>query len=166
MLKVIAQVLRDLAALYIKEQALIAIQAIRIALGGGSASIGYGGSTGGVMHSGGVVGTYSSRRTRAVDPVWFANAPRYKTGGIAGLAPDEYATILHKNEEVLTSSDPRNVLNGGLSGGKPSSPQATRFVLVDDQRRVAEAMNTPEGEQAWMINLRKNIPTIRQMVKG
>lgn len=167
MLNVIAQVLKDLAALYIKEQALIAIQMIRIALGGGGAgAIGYGSGGVGVQHSGGVIGTYSSNRTRDVNPMWFANAPRYHSGGIAGLAPDEYATILKRNEEVLTDSDPRNVLNGGGMQGAASSPKATRFVLVDDQRRVAEAMNTPEGEEAFMINLRKNVPSIRQLLKG
>lgn len=160
MLNVIAQVLKDLAALYIKEQALIAIQAIRIAMGGGG-----GGVAVPTKHSGGVIGHVNNRQ-RMVNPMWFANAPRYHSGGIVGLAPDEYPSILQKNEEVLAASDPRNILNGGGMQGAASSPKATRFVLVDDQRRVAEAMNTPEGEEAFMINLRKNVPTIRQLIKG
>lgn len=158
------------AAQFLKEIALmIAKQLIFNALKNSGnpylAAIGAAGSASS-KHSGGVVGTYSANRTRAVNPMWFANAPRYHSGGIAGLAPDEYATILKKNEEVLTDSDPRNILNGGGMQGAASSQKATRFVLVDDQRRVAEAMNTPEGEEAFMINLRKNVPTIRQLIKG
>jgi tape measure domain-containing protein len=157
-----AQFLREIAIMIIKQAIFNALKNsgnlyLRAVGEVGSASM---------KHSGGVVGAGSSVRSRAVRPEWFINAPRYHSGGIAGMAPDEYATILKKNEEVLTQSDPRNVLNGGGMGAPSAAPKSTRFVLVDDQRRVAEAMNTPEGEEAFMINLRKNIPTIRQLVKG
>lgn len=118
-----------------------------------------------VAHSGMVVGQ-GSNRTRAVSPGWFMGAPRYHAGGIVGLRPDEYPAILQKNEEVLSRSDPRNVLNGGLSGGNASQAKAQRFVLVDDRSRVAEAMAGSEGEEVTMVHLRKNIPTLRQLIKG
>lgn len=38
---------------------------------------------------------------------------RYHSGGLAGLRPDEYSTILQKGEEVLSKDDPRNRLNNG-----------------------------------------------------
>jgi uncharacterized protein (UPF0335 family) len=34
--------------------------------------------------------------------------PRYHTGGLAGLKPDEVPAVLLKNEEVLTRDDPRH----------------------------------------------------------
>lgn len=117
----------------------------------------------GVKHSGGTVGG-ASNRSRMVPAAVFANAPRYHQGGMAGLRQDEYATILQKNEEVLTSNDPRNVLNGGASGNGSAEAAGVRFVLVDDQRRVTEAMQSSEGERVQIVNIRKNAATIRQIL--
>ncbi len=161
-LRMIANILRELAMLILREQVLIQLQAIRRAFSGGGGDFsGAATSAGsGVMHSGGTVGAVRSRM-RNVDPSWFIDAPRYHSGGIAGLAPDEYPTILQKNEEVLAASDPRNVLNGG---GKPAQarPSSQRFVLVDDRARMAEAMAGAEGEEVTLVHLRKNLPTLRQ----
>lgn len=161
-LRFAAQFLREIAMMIVKQAIFnalknsgnIYLQAIGAA---GSAS---------VKHSGGVVGSYSSNRTRAVDPAWFANAPRYKTGGIAGLAPDEYATILHKNEEVLKESDPRNILNGGGMRPAGDAGRGLKVVLVDDTKRVPEAMNSAEGDEVILMSVKRNLPTIRQMVRG
>lgn len=66
-----------------------------------------------VNHTGGVVGGgYSGNRMMAIDHP-FAQAPRYHSGGIAGLAPDERPAILRLHEEVLTRDDPRHRYNGG-----------------------------------------------------
>lgn len=152
----IAQVLREMAMLIIKQQILLALQSLTGTTGGGAAAV--------VKHSGGVIGP-TSNRTRNVSPTWFAAAPRYHTGGIAGLAPDEYPAILQRNEEVLSASDPRNVMNGG-GATKQAPAQANRFVLVDDRSRMAEAMAGSEGEQVTLVHLRKNLPTLRQWLKG
>ena len=88
-----------------------------------------------------------------------------RPGGIAGLGPDEYATILKRNEEVLTADSPRNILNGGGLGQKSDSGAGTRFVLVDDRSRVSEAMATAEGEKVVLVHLRNNIPTLKQLLK-
>jgi len=121
----------------------------------------------GVNHEGGRVGDVNNR-TRNVSPLWFANAPRYHTGGFPGLAPNEYPAILKKNEEVLTDGDPRNALNGGLNptgaGGAPGSP--TSIVLVDDRQRVPEAMSGTAGGQVIVQQIKANLPTIRSMIKG
>lgn len=121
----------------------------------------YGAAT---MHTGGVVG-HVQNRTRNVSPLLFANAPRYHSGGVVGMAPDEYPAILQKNEEVLAAGDPRNIVNGGGAGGASAQPQSTRFVLVDDRAKVAEAMRGAEGESVTLLHLRRNIPTLRQMLK-
>lgn len=54
-----------------------------------------------MFHSGGVVGSGGGSRY-GVSPMAFLGAPRYHTGGIAGLAPDEVPAILRKGEIVQT----------------------------------------------------------------
>lgn len=162
---VFAEILKGIAQQIIKQQILNAILAVSKALGWtgiGNAAISMGAKAAPVQHSGGVVGAVANR-TRNVMPAIFANAPRYHGGGIPGLASNEYATILKENEEVLSDSDPRNVLNGGLAG-KTAAPANIKAVLVDDRRRIPEALNTPEGEQVVLLNIQKNLPTIKQML--
>ncbi len=160
----VLQIIQSIIADLIKAQLrAIILKAIMSSFGGGGAPMEA--ATGApVFHSGGVVGSTASR-TRAVSPAWFANAPRYHSGGVVGLAADEYPAILQKNEEVLSASDPRNVMNGGLSGGGGGSNPPMRFVLVDDKSRINEATAGAEGEQVWIQHLRKNLPTVRQMVQ-
>ncbi len=54
----------------------------------------------GVLHSGGIAGS-GNHPTRSVSPLIFASAPRYHSGGIAGLKPDEVPAILQRGERVL-----------------------------------------------------------------
>lgn len=54
----------------------------------------------GLFHSGGVAGE-GGGTTRLISPLAFLGAPRYHTGGIAGLRPDEVPAILQKGERVL-----------------------------------------------------------------
>lgn len=51
-----------------------------------------------VAHSGGTVGAISSKRT--VSPAVFVGAPRYHSGGVAGLKPDEVPIIAQKGETI------------------------------------------------------------------
>lgn len=69
------------------------------------------------LHSGGIVGTGGQPRTASFAD--FVNAPRYHSGGIAGLRPNEIPAILEKGEEVLTADDPRHSKNSrfGVSVG-------------------------------------------------
>lgn len=154
-----AQFMRDIALAIIRQQLFNALKnsgnPILAAIGAaGGAS-----NTVGSRHNGGVVnGAGNSRR---VDPSVFAGAPRFHEGGLPGLQHNEVATILQKGEEVLTREDPRNVLNGGASGGGASP----KFVLVDDRSRVAEAMQSADGERAILVNIQKNLPTLRSWLK-
>lgn len=157
-----ADFLREIALMIVKQAIFNAmkgssnsiISAIGVAGGGGAA----------VKHSGGLVGR--DNRTRNVPQAWFANAPRYHAGGIVGLSANEVPAILQKNEEVLSTTNPRNILNGGGMPGADAQPKSSRFVLVDDRSRVAEAMASAEGEEVTMVHLRRNLPTIRQLLKG
>ncbi|HJV26858.1 MAG TPA: tape measure protein [Aromatoleum sp.] len=119
-----------------------------------------------VKHSGGVVG-HVSNRNRAVSPFVFQNAPRYHSGGIAGLAPDEYATILKKNEEVLTADSPRNILNGGGGagkgdGGRPQDVSITNY--VDAQSFLSAAAATPAGRKVIVNVLSAERAQIRTLL--
>lgn len=96
------------------------------------------------------------------NPSLFANAPRYHGGGIAGLAPDEYPTILKKNEEVLTANDPRNVLNGAASQGKPQDISVANF--VDAQSFLSAAAATPSGRKVIMNVLSAERSQLRALV--
>lgn len=67
------------------------------------------------LHSGGVVGMDGRRSTATLGD--FVRAPRYHSGGIAGLAANEIPAILEQGEEVLRADDPRhrNNFRGGGS---------------------------------------------------
>ena len=105
-----------------------------------------------VNHSGGVAG--GSGTVRQVSPALFAMAPRYHTGGFAGLAPGEVPAILQQGEEILPRDDPRHALNMNagnsvrvemINQGAPAEAKDTqvRFdggemvitVLLDDLNR-------------------------------
>lgn len=96
------------------------------------------------------------------DPSWWAGAPKYRSGTVVGLAPDEQRAILHMGEEVLSADNPRNVLNGGGRSG----PISIRNVLVDDKRRIAEAMQGAHGERVIVQHLIRNGATIREIARG
>lgn len=83
-----------------------------LANGGGSGGLFGGALISGILHNGGIVGN-DNTPTRAVSMAAFANAPRYHTGGIAGLRPNEVPAILERGEEVLTRRDARHRDNGG-----------------------------------------------------
>lgn len=117
-----------------------------------------------VKHEGGVVGAGGT--SRQASAAWFVNAPRYHGGGVPGLAPDEYAAILKRNEEVLTQGDPRNVLNGGkagISGG--GSQQAIKVInMIDSGSVVSEGLGTREGEQSFFNFIRANRTGLKQIL--
>lgn len=76
----------------------------------------------GILHSGGVAGPDGYGHGRSVSPALFAGAPRYHSGGIAGLKPGEIPAILQKGEVVL----PR-----GMKTGQPAATSAHITVNVE-----------------------------------
>ena len=167
-----AQFIRQIAMAILQAMVLKAIMATIPGLNVASAASSAGGvATAGtasipanVAHTGGTVG--SLQRSRSAPSAWFANAPKYHTGGIAGLAPSEYPAILQKNEEVLKASDPRNILNGGAAagGGQPAEQAPVRFVLVDDRSKIPDAMNSADGERVILQTLVRNASTVRSVL--
>jgi hypothetical protein len=74
------------------------------------------------FHSGGVVSAAGASFTRSLNlgPLALAMAPRYHSGGIAGLKPGERLSVLQDGEEVLTADDPRHVRNYRAGGMQTS----------------------------------------------
>lgn len=135
---------------------MIIQQAILNALGGtgsgGSSSTGSGIASfiSSIFHEGGIAG--GPAPARAVSPSVFANAMRYHVGGIAGMAPGlrpgEIPAILQRNEEVLTTDDPRHIFNGG--GAKAAMPNIKVVNTFDAAAFMSEALNTTVGQKAFL----------------
>lgn len=137
---------------------------------GGNSSAGYISTflnyfAGSQHHSGGIVGQGGA--SRQVNGAWFTDAPRYHSGGIAGLAPNEVPAILQRNEEVLRTNDPRNILNGGAAAGaKPQGNNVKIMNMIDSASVVSEGLSSPSGEQVLYNFIRANSSGIRQLLNG
>jgi len=90
----------------------------------------------GVLHQGGIAGNDNTPK-RAVSAAAFINAPRYHSGGIAGLRPDEVPAILQKGERIIP--------NGGGGAGQAITVHVSldsdmlRAVVVDESGRQIAA---------------------------
>jgi phage-related minor tail protein len=62
------------------------------------------------FHTGGIVGA-TGGVSRSIPAAAFAYAPRYHSGGVAGLRRNEVPAVLLQGEEVLTEDDPRHRKN-------------------------------------------------------
>ena len=148
----------DFAASFLRQIAQMIAQqvifnAIKSALGGGGGIPGFGTVT---FHTGGIVGVNPTSH-RTVDPGIFAGAMRFHTGGIPGLGPNEIPLIAERNEEILTRSDPRHRMNGGLNPGTPASGDQVKVVNVFDAAAAMEAaLQTPAGERVILNHVSNN----------
>lgn len=86
-----------------------------------------------VAHSGGVMGSIGT--SRSVPASMFAGAPRYHSGGTAGLSPGEMPAILKKGEGVFTPQQMAALGGGNRSLGKMRS-LARQRVDVDNVVRL------------------------------
>lgn len=150
-----ADFLRQIALMIIKQQILNALKS----MGGGA-----GGFASLFAHTGGVIGTGTFRRSK-VDPAVFMGAPKYHTGGIAGLAPNEVPAILKKGEEVITETDPRHASNGG--GGGASQPQNVQVINTIDSAAMQDAVFSGAGAAKQIVNIvRANRSAFNQALVG
>ncbi|ARW18367.1 hypothetical protein [Komagataeibacter europaeus] len=116
-----------------------------------------------LFHEGGVVGGSGMVRS-GISPAAFAGAMRYHTGGIAGLAPNEVPAILQRDEEVLTRSDPRHILNGGTGTSAAGSTQSIRNVLVMNPKDLAQAVSGAHGEKVVLTHIKNNAASVRSIL--
>lgn len=100
---------------------------------------------GGVVpfHKGGVVG--------------FDGTPRFHTGGIAGLRPDEVPAVLQRGEEVLTANDPRHRDNGGSAGNVVVNVTFPNARNTDEARQAGSEIAAKAAAAAQRGMARKGI---------
>lgn len=157
-----AEFLRKIATMIIQQMILNALQSSGF---GGAISAGVGAA---VAHEGGVVGS-TTNRSRNVPGYLFANAPRYHDGGVPNLAANEYATILKKNEEVLTDDDPRNILNGGMSGGAVAPAPEVKVDVINtlNVEDMANALGSSSSFSKQVLNvINVNRTQVQQVVRN
>jgi lambda family phage tail tape measure protein len=124
---------QDLANSILRDLARIAVrQAITAPLAQGLLGAG-------IFHEGGTVG--AGAPSRAVSPMLFATAPRYHSGGIAGLMPDEVPAILQRGEVVI----PRE--QAGKTGGS-SSPVINMTIVTRDAESFRQSRGQIMGDLA------------------
>lgn len=165
-----ASFLREIALMIVKQIILNMLQGSSfggLISGGASSAAGSSLSSVGAsqMHTGGIVGR-SGGVSRNIAGAAFSNAPSYHTGGVMGLASDEYPTILQKNEEVLAAGDPRNILN--QTSNAPAAepvPQDIKIVNAIDSASVVEAgLNTPAGTRTFLNMIRANKSSVKSLL--
>ncbi len=118
-----------------------------------SGSMGEGGALEGILgsifHEGGIAG--GAAPSRIVHPAVFAGAPRYHSGGIAGLKPNEVPAILERGERIIP--------NGRKGGGRMgSSVNVTMNITTPDANsfRSSKAQVTAEAAKA-LDRARRNL---------
>lgn len=114
------------------------------------------GAAASVAHGGGVIGETVGRMRSGLSASLFYGAPRYHSGGIAGLGPNEVPAVLQKGEEVLTRSDPRHRANGGGGG----DGRVTRPIVAFGDEALADALAGAAGEKVVVTHVRNNIDGI------
>lgn len=155
MLQVFAQILRDIAMAIIKQSILNAL--LKIAKPG---SLFEKVVTSMVGHTGGLVGSSAIGAGNSLGS--WSSGLKYHTGGLAGLKPDEVSATLRVNEEILTEEDPRHRFN--LGGESQPKSMGIRQVLAIGDDEIANAMSGRSGEKTVLTHIRRNLPTIKQML--
>ena len=140
--------------------AVVAKALIMRALFGGGEGGGLLGGLFGAMHEGGPVGAFSG--VRAVDPGVFANAPRYHSGGIAGLAPNEVPAILEAGEVVI----PKDARRRG--GTEPSTGDTYNITIqAADAQSFAKLLERGKGTlENLIVNGIQRGGSLRSAIKG
>lgn len=106
----------------------------------------------GSFHTGGIAGQ-PSRRIH-VSPLLFGHAPRYHSGGIAGLKPDEVPAILQTGERVLSRRQTA-MYDATVAAGSNAGRVTTPVVAIGDDA-VANALAGAAGEDVVLTHVRNN----------
>jgi len=114
----------------------------------------------GAAHGGGVVGRLQMVRHN-ISPMVFGAAPRYHSGGIAGLAPNEVPAILERGETVRTQQQERALAARLDAGSGGPSRVATPMVVIGDDA-VASAMASAAGTDVIVTTVMSNWQRIQQ----
>ena len=140
--------------------AVVAKALIMRALFGGEGGGGLLGGLFGAMHEGGPVGAFSG--IRAVDPSVFANAPRYHSGGVAGLQPNEVPAILEAGEVVI----PKDARRRGSAEAAAGDTYNITIQAVDSQS-FAKMLEKGKGTlENLIVNGIQRGGSLRSAIKG
>ena len=140
--------------------AVVAKALIMRALFGGGDGGGLLGGIFGAMHEGGPVGAFSG--VRAVDPSVFANAPRYHSGGVAGLQPNEVPAILEAGEVVIPKDARRR---GGTEAAAGDTYNIT--IQAADAQSFAKLLERGKGTlENLIVNGIQRGGSLRSAIKG
>lgn len=181
LLDFIAQTIRNVAQLILQMIILDAVQkttgipvaALLGAMNGTGSAGGAMGSLGGgifgflgkLFHAGGMVGSSGGMSTTriGISPAAIANAPRYHEGTPSvGLKHDEQVAVLKTGEKVLTEEQQRQ--EAARKGQGAAGGRSIRNVLAIGDDQVAAAMAGPSGEDVVLTHLRRNAPTVKQLL--
>ena len=161
MLNTIADILIELAQMIIMQTIFNALKSAAENSGGAWGQIIN--AVANYLHVGGVVGSGAGRRS-SVPSFVFDNAPRYHSGGVAGLAPDEVPAVLKRNEEVLTEDDPRHRFNGGTAGGAAPNVDVSITNAIDSASVFAAGANSRDGRTAIFNLIKADRATYRKLL--
>lgn len=150
-----ADFLRQIAQMILQAAILKSLQSA-FGLSGGIGGAVAGGINALVAHDGALVGGRGGVRRR-VPAMAFAGAPRYHSGGIAGLKPGEVPAILERGEQVI----PRDQV--GQGGQMPNIKIVNSF---DSASVVSEGLSSSAGEQAFINLVRRNKSAVKSILGG
>lgn len=124
----------------------------------------------GGFHGGGEVGNFGQgvmNLSRDIGMPSLAGVPRYHDGVQgAGLKSNEMLAVLQKGENVQTKEQQRLESNRLDAARKGSSSTGLRQVLAFGDDEVAAAMQGPSGERTIVTILRRNVPLLKQLLRG
>lgn len=164
--KTASDALRDFAKEFLSfiAQAIIKKQILN-AIEGGTGG-GFFSAIGGLLHGGGLAGSANLSRS-GLNPAAFMFAPRYHSGGIAGVKPDEVPAILQRGEEVLTKNDPRHIMNGAGKGAAQVQPELNVKLVnsIDSDDVMNQAMSSPGTDKAFINKIKANRNALIQVLK-
>ncbi len=154
LLQGISDFLIDIGKAIVKQalfNALMGVTGMGGAGGAGGSIFGAVSSLFSAKHSGGIVG--QTTQTRKVNPMVFAGAQRYHSGGIVGLRSGERPIVALDGEEVLTENDPRHTRNGGANGQAVNIKNVNVFRAEDV---LESALASVAGERILMNFMSRN----------
>lgn len=109
----------------------------------------------GAAHGGGTAGAWHMFRHVNIPPIAFAAAPRYHSGGVAGLRPNEVPAILERGERIRTEEQEAALQDRLRRNTAGTSTVTTPIVAIGDDA-VANALAGAAGEKIVITHVRNN----------
>ncbi len=157
-LTVAATALGSAGAVVLSGAAALGISAAALASAAAALTVANSIGVASVAHTGGIAGEIAGS-LRSMSPYAFVGAPRYHSGGVAGVSPGEVAAVLQRGEEIITRTDPRHRFNGGRGGDAGGGRQpglVTTPIVAIGEAAIADALAGVHGERVVLTHVRNN----------